>query len=270
MSTTVVYQSFRTDNVPEWINTCLNSVRSWARRKGYDYRFYDDEIFEYVPEWYRQKVNNQIHLVTDLARLNIAQALLQEGYEHTIWVDADVLVFEPDKLEIPLEKPFAFCQEIYIGMNSKRQLTSRPGVNNAIMMMSQGNELLPFYIDCCKKLVKRASHLPHTLVGTDFLTQLQQQQPIAHLHNVALFSPYIMHDLASPKPGNPALNMFCRDFQNPIYAANLCLTFNTSVLGRKMLPEEAYQKAIDALLADRGQGINQRILAHTNPLSSPA
>lgn len=270
MTKTVVYQSFREHNVPQWINRCMQSVREWAQQQGYEYRFYNDQIFEYVPQWYRDKVNDQIHLVTDLARLQIAQELLSEGFEHAIWMDADVLIFNPSQLRLPLDRPYAFCKEVYIGLNARRQLMSRAGVNNAVMLMSQGNDLLSFYIDSCQQLVKTHERLPHTLVGTEFLSRLQNQRDIAHIHNVGLFSPYVMHDLAFPKPGNPALSMFCRDFGSPIYAANLCLTFNTAALGHKQLEEETYLKAIEFLLNDGGESINQQILSATKPLSSPA
>jgi len=57
---TVVYQSFRTENVPAWISRCLESVRLWAGAKGYDYRFIGDEIFDLAPGWYREKAKNRI------------------------------------------------------------------------------------------------------------------------------------------------------------------------------------------------------------------
>ena len=57
---TVVYQSYRTTSVPAWIDECMKSVRRWAQLKGFEYVFFDDEIFERVPSWYRQKANNGI------------------------------------------------------------------------------------------------------------------------------------------------------------------------------------------------------------------
>jgi hypothetical protein len=35
-SGTIVYQSFRTHDVPPWIEACMDSVRAWTRARGYD------------------------------------------------------------------------------------------------------------------------------------------------------------------------------------------------------------------------------------------
>ena len=82
---TVVYQSYRTHDVPSWISRCMASVEEWAAQTGADYRFLDDSFLEYAPEWHREKTENDIYLVSDLARLKVAGALLAEGYERTIW-----------------------------------------------------------------------------------------------------------------------------------------------------------------------------------------
>lgn len=41
---TVVYQSYKTTGVPQWIERCMDTVKKWASKQGYDYRFYDDEV----------------------------------------------------------------------------------------------------------------------------------------------------------------------------------------------------------------------------------
>src|SRR5258706_16177245 len=88
---TVVYQSYRTNSVPTWITRCLESVREWAKCQGFDYVFIDDRLFEYAPQWYRTKVKDDILLISDLARLKLAKEFLDQKYQRTIWVDADVL-----------------------------------------------------------------------------------------------------------------------------------------------------------------------------------
>ena len=55
MLKTLVYQSFRTTDVPLWIERAMKSVRDWAEVRGYDYEFIDDKIFDLVPEWYLKK-----------------------------------------------------------------------------------------------------------------------------------------------------------------------------------------------------------------------
>jgi hypothetical protein len=43
---TVVYQSYRTRDVPAWIATCMHTVRAWAASRGFDYRFIDGRLFD--------------------------------------------------------------------------------------------------------------------------------------------------------------------------------------------------------------------------------
>jgi hypothetical protein len=47
-----------------------------------------------------------VHLVSDLARLTLARDYLAQGYDRALWVDADVVVFDPDALALdPPELP---------------------------------------------------------------------------------------------------------------------------------------------------------------------
>ncbi len=39
---TIIYQSYRTENVPTWISTCMQTVKDWATLKGLDYQRIDD------------------------------------------------------------------------------------------------------------------------------------------------------------------------------------------------------------------------------------
>ena len=42
---TLVIQSYRTEVVPVWIETCMQSVCDWAHGAGFSYEFVGDEIF---------------------------------------------------------------------------------------------------------------------------------------------------------------------------------------------------------------------------------
>ncbi len=72
---TLVYQSFRTSDVPGWVTRCMKSVRGWAADRGFDYQFFDNRFFEYAPDWYREKVKHRRLLVGDLARLELAKQI---------------------------------------------------------------------------------------------------------------------------------------------------------------------------------------------------
>lgn len=96
MSSTLIIQSYRIENVAPWIEICLESVKSWTSLQHYDYRFIGDEIFDRVPKWYREKTSRHPQIATDLGRLELIHEALCEGYERVAWLDADVLIFAPD------------------------------------------------------------------------------------------------------------------------------------------------------------------------------
>ena len=251
----VVYQSFRVSDVPEWMERCMVSVKEWALKQGYEYRFFGDELFEFVPGWYRNRINNQIHLVADLARLEIAKQFLNNGYEKAIWIDADVLVFSPEQFTLPLDRSFAFCREMYVSNDENKQLVAYRRVNNAITLMSKGNSFLDFYIDACKNIVAQREKLQHTSVGTSFLTAMNLQFPIDHINQVGLFSPLVMRDIALGK--GDALSLYMQAFAAPIYSANLCFTFNGSEASGVNMSPELFAKVISSLCDTRGQVVNQ-------------
>lgn len=252
----VVYQSFRTTKVPGWIDMCMNTVKNWAAINRYDYRFFDDELFDKVPPWYLQRVNRQIHLVSDLARLYLAQDLHNEGYDIAIWIDADVLVFSPEKIWLPLDSAYTFSKEVYVDYDQKQNIRAFKRVNNAVMLMTKDNHFLPFYIDAAERIIKNNRKIRRTAIGTDFLTQLNKALPLNHIACIGLFSPLVMKDLQ--KGFGASLDLFCNVFNSPIGAANLCFTFNNEDIG-VLMQESVYNDVIDKLLSSGGEIINKRM-----------
>ena len=153
--TTLIYQSYRTQGVPGWIDRCLESVRQWAKARGYRYEFVDDRIFELVPGWYRRKAGEHVTILTDLARLELARRYLAEGLDRVIWIDADVLVFDPEAFDIAPDRHYAFCREVWV-TGEEGRLKQRNHVNNAVAMFARDNAFLDFYIHACQAIVQRA------------------------------------------------------------------------------------------------------------------
>ena len=83
---TIVYQSYRGDETPKWLENCMQTVKYWAELKGFHYQR-EDDFFECVPDWYKDKVAGKINVIADLARLELAKKFLDQGYERTIWMD---------------------------------------------------------------------------------------------------------------------------------------------------------------------------------------
>lgn len=255
MLKTVVYQSYRTENVPSWISTCMETVRNWASLKGFDYYFIDDRMFSYAPDWYREKVKHDILLVSDLARLEIAKELLLQGYDRTIWVDADIVVFDPENFNINIQEEFAFTKELWIGQNWTGTVEYSTRVCNAVTVMTQGNSMLNFYIYACKSMVEnpdwkerfkdntgwriklrqfldkyrytyKEGIIPPSFVGTIFLTRLYEQMSFPLLDNVGLFNPFIVQELS--KTHSTTLEQYIEKWNSPIYAANLCSSMHVN------------------------------------------
>jgi len=254
---TVVYQSFRTENVPSFISRCMDTVRHWAGLRGFDYRFIDDRMFDYAPDWYREKADNDKCLVSDLTRLELAREFLSGGYQRSVWVDADIVIFEPDGFTVEISEGFALCREIWVDRKSDwfRPPVTAENVNNSVSVFCSDNDFLDYYIDKCKSIVRNTSILSPIEVGTKFLTSHHKDKPLKLIQDVGLFSPVVMNDIATG--GRSYLRAYGRDFRTRIHAANLCNSF----LGKKFMEidmtEQLYDLVIDRLMETRGEVVNR-------------
>ena len=247
--TTVVYQSFRTTDVPPWIGRCLGSVDEWARRKGWDYRFVDDAIFDLVPDWYLEKAAGCLPIATDLGRLELARRLLGEGYRRAVWLDADVLIFDPDNFHVETTSEFAFGREVWVQHDKAGRLKVFRNVHNAVSVFVEGNSFLDFYIHSCLSIVGRhdGGMVPQ-IVGTKFLTALHNMIGFPLIDAVAMFSPVVLEDIVGG--GGPAIELHRRTLGAPVCAANLCASLAAGSAGN------SHADACDALLETRGEIVN--------------
>ncbi|MGE5203613.1 MAG: hypothetical protein ACM3O6_16265 [Acidobacteriota bacterium] len=250
---TVVVQSYRRENVPSWIGRSMASVESWARARGFDYRFVGDEIFDLVPGWYRERAGHAVQLLTDLGRLVLARNLLAEGYGRAVWIDADVFVFAPERLELPRERDFYLCREVWLEFTG-RTIEISERVNNCVCAFERGNGFLEFYIAACEQLVRDTPAPASPLVvGTQFLTHLDRVLRLPRIGNVGLFGAYLVRDVA--RGGGFFLNAFRQYFRAPIYAANLCASFRNKTLPLPNdqppfhLDDAVFERTLDALAA---------------------
>ena len=156
---TVVIQSYRTVAVPVWIETCMQSVRDWALSAEFSYEFVGDEIFDLLPDDYRQAAVGRIPVLTDLGRLLLIRRALEGRFDRAIWVDADVLVFHADCLSVPANMDYAFCREVWVQTNHRRphNLKCFRNVHNAFCLFERGNPFLDFYIHACERIVGAAA-----------------------------------------------------------------------------------------------------------------
>ncbi len=183
--------------------------------------------------------------MSDLARLVAARELLNEGFDRAIWIDADLVVFDPS-LEVKIDAPFAFCRELWVELQDKT-LNCWPRVNNAMCMFSRGNRFLDFYIDACESIVRAQKELNPLAVGTAFLTGLARVMPIPLIESVATLGPAVLQPLA--RGDDRVLHEYRRVYGGPIRAANLCGSVCDKPCQGTVLRETDYERAIDRLLA---------------------
>jgi hypothetical protein len=260
---TVVYQSYRTTNVPKWISICMETVREWAAKQGYDYKFYDDGFFGFAPDWYRERVSNDKCLVTDLSRLIAAKDLLSSGYERTIWVDIDIIIWDSANFIIEVVKQYAFCREIWTYASRCGGLGSISQVNNSISVFVKENTFLDFYIEACQMIVKNIEgEIKFLEVGTKFLSGLYKVLPFQTLSNIAVFSPVIIQAIADEY--KKYLIQFMRQQKSKLYAANLCSSLITKGILSKYkncrvikMTDDLYLDVINRLLQTKGNNINK-------------
>lgn len=181
----IIIQSFRTTNVPSWIERCMLSVRMWAEEQGYEYQFYDDVIFKMIPDQVMKKIDarGDIPFIckTDLARLYAAKYLLnceyfdEEGDKNTrvTWIDADVLIMDPTRfvLKEVNEDNFVATQEVW----HHRTVFGIPlfthKINNALMTFRNAHAL-NMYIRLAEHILFNAEKVHNLMIGPELLTSI--------------------------------------------------------------------------------------------------
>ena len=244
----LVLQSHRQPLPAIWMQSCISSVKRWADQNNFDYKFIDDELFNYVSELILNKTRAQRVIATDLARLKALKYYLDEGYEAVVWCDADFLIFSPEKFHLPDEK-YAVGREVWIQFtngNSKK-LTAHIKVHNAFMMFKKGNSFLDFYIDTAERLLlSNNGSMPPQFIGPKLLTAIHNVAQCPVLESAGMLSPLVIEDIA--KGGGLALELFKKKSSQPITAANLC----NSLFERDEYSTDNIESCVTALKADKG------------------
>lgn len=264
---TIVYQSFKAKETPKWVEDCLETVKDWAEHQGFDYQR-EDNFFDYVPDWYADKVQDKINVVADLARLELAKKFLKQGYDRAIWMDADIVVFDRDRLKIETTEDYLVCRELWLdtadGVNlGEGEIFCTQKVTNSLIMFAKNNNFLDFYIDACKSIVKKnTGKLSSLCVSTKFLTKLHEIVELPLFHHIGLFSPILMHGVV--EGDREITDLYARSLESPIYAVNLCFSFRNRENKGIAVPDSLYEKTINKLIATKGEIINQKFFSNTN------
>lgn len=254
---TVVYQSFRTTGVPGWITTCMDTVRSWARSRGFDYRFFDDSFLDLAPPWFRERCAGHTCSIADLARLVMARKLLEAGYERVVWMDADMLVFAPEALHVDAPGGYAFCFELWPWLDAEGRLQCEHKVNNSALVFTRGHHQLGFLIEACLGIASSKPQLDRLEFGPNLLTGLAQLMPLRVLNNIGMFSPLLMRDIGSGEERWTAA--YAAQLPVPLAAANLCNSLVGQTVQDHAAAEADYEAVVATCLRTRGDVVNRHV-----------
>lgn len=241
-----VCQSYRETARAGWIDACLASVTAWTQGLGWDYRFVGDEILDYVPATYRAKAAGRWPVLTDYGRLALLDETLKGGVQAAVWLDADVLVFDPSALHMPADVSHAFGRELWVQQDKGRWAVRR-NVHNAVVLMRSGNPVLDFYAHAAARIVTRhEGGFPDQVVGPKLLGALHNLVDFPLIETVGVLSPAVVRDVA--QGAGPALDALRAKLTVPLAAVNLCCSMIGKDWGGVVLDDATMQAAVDRLL----------------------
>lgn len=239
---------------PALIAPCVQSVRDWALQQGWQYRFETDALFDGLPGWFRDKLPGRPLPLSDLGRLYLARRYLEEGFERVIWLDADMLVFDPASLQIDLTTGHALGTEVWLRREGER-IGYRRLINNGCLVFCRGNAFLDWYIEAIERIVRRQAPASDIALGPQLLTHFAQAVPMPAVATIGNFSPLLMQDLADGH--NRCLGDYLRLCGTPQYCGNLC----TSKLGQTVdgvdVTPALHERVLRQLLDSRGAVLNR-------------
>jgi hypothetical protein len=234
MSTKII-QSHRIPLPYDWLDTCMNSVRYWCDENKYEYQFLDDAFFDFLPERIRNKYDGRQVVLADLARLKAIQAILDQGYDRVVWLDADMLVFRPELFLLPaadnLPEGYMLGREVWVQSRPDKpnKLQAHKKVHNAFLLFDRHNSFLDFYADQAERMLSLAKQsIPPQFIGPKLLTALHNIIGCPVMEAAGMLSPAVIEDLLSQGQKTCALNLMLKRSSVPLVAANLCGSSVTS------------------------------------------
>ncbi|MBC7603424.1 MAG: hypothetical protein H7255_12300 [Ramlibacter sp.] len=200
--------------------------------------------------------------MADYARLAVARELLARGYERTVWLDADLLVFAPDNLTVDVTDSFSYCYEVWLGRDKQGLLKAMTHVNNAITVFVKGNKgktYLDFFIDAAERTAFSLDVVPKIAISTQFLTRLRQALPFHLLMNVGLFSPLVLADLAGGT--SRVLPAYGAALRQPLACANLCASIVGETKHGVVITDAMCDTVVQKCLESKGEIVNRFVNA---------
>lgn len=222
----LVIQSQNPTRIDPWMEQCMQSVRSWAKSKSFDYQFLGEELFHPLPDWVMSKTMTRKVVATDLARLH-AMRRAHLKYDMTIWCDSDFLIFNQESFKLNPDQARGFGREVWIEHDAKNRLRARRKIHNACMYFKSNDPFLDFYIEAATKMLDRVEgEMVPQFIGPKLLTALHNMMGLEEVESAGMFSPLVLQDILTSD--GPALDLLKEQQGARITAANLSASYVNS------------------------------------------
>lgn len=241
--TTLVIQSHRNPLPYNWLEKCLASVRAWSEVRNYEYHFLGDELFDGITGLLNRKIEYPPVVLSDLARLLECRKALNNGFDRVVWLDADFLIFDQGKFNLP-DESYALGREVWVQQDQNSKLKAYKKVHNAFLMFTKGNCFLEYYIESAMRLLQHNhGKVPSQFIGPKFLTALHNITLMPVLESAGMISPLVIRDVV--RGGGQALELFKAQSRQSIFGANLCI----SSCDRNEITSDEMLQAIEILIS---------------------
>ncbi len=209
------------EDAPRWVKECCQRTRLWAQHAGYDYRWFDDELFSLLPSDYHAKVAERGPIKADLARLLWIRALLDAGHQTVVWIDADSLILNLD-WRLPEPAPHSlFGMECWVQRDSGGLLRVYRQPHNAFCLFRANSPVLDFLTYATESIIRRAdpAQIAPQMVGPKLIKALHNLVQFDVLEEAGAVSPEVLTDWQ--QGGGEALAVFRTQSAVP-QLVNLC------------------------------------------------
>lgn len=232
----------------------MNSVEAWAATAGCEYRFYGDELFERVPDWILDKCTISKLPATDYARLALSRELLEDGYDRVLWVDADVVVFDPQAMAIPWDEHVAFTREIWVDLGPGNRPVAHRQIANAASLFGPCQSTLGFLLERHERFARTARRIDKLDFGTRPLSVMQAEAHWPMIESVGMASGPVLFDLS--RGGGRFSRTLAMESGSALAALNLCSSLMGASAHGFTIDDETLDQVAASLLKTRGEVLN--------------
>jgi len=253
---TIVVQAWTGDR-PSFIDRCLETVSAWAECQGFDYGFETDALLREVPDSYRRHVSGLTMPMTNFGRLLLLRDRLRTGYDRAIWCDADVVIFDRERLHLRDVRDYALTREVWTGIDATGAVRHSVNVTGCLMVFERANSFLDFALHALARRAERTLITEPRGSFTRMLTDLDDIVPLQTVTEVGMLSPLLLDEIVRGAPTH--LSGYMKTVGSRLCGVNLSAAFHNLEHEGVLVTDAVYAAVIDRCLATRGAIFNRYV-----------